>query len=291
MGTSGKSAGVIYFNHGRKHTVRLAVSMASLRRFHPGAITILDTGASEGVVDRLAADRNILAKVQTIPFEVRRRNSCYCAKASLWRYSPYDTTLFLDADTVVARPVDELFSLAPNYPTLPILTQFSGWTTHGNLVASRIRKWVNKKVTSPTEDIQEMAKQALHCKLPAVNTGVMAWIEPQSWGGRWEEITHAGWRTPFTDELAMQLLITEIPHILLDDRYNCSPIYGAHKREAVIWHMHGNKQCRPEALPIWWPLYEDCLRENIGGIREWSPAGDKRLRAYLDQLNQPVSEG
>jgi hypothetical protein len=71
---------------------------------------------------------------------------------------------------------------------------------------------------------------------------------------------------------------------LLTDKYNCSPFHGQKKDEAVVWHFHGKKHCRDGAVELWFPVFQECMDSNFAGVSEWCPAGDKRLRKYLEDL-------
>lgn len=281
--------GVLLFNHGTAHCARLVVAIHSLRKHYGGPVTILDTGRSGGIVEKIAADKRLEVEARQIPFVERRRNSCYCMKASLWRDSPYDATLFLDADTLVARSIEPLIEivcseLSPGF----VATRFSDWLTTGEMIRGRIEKWHGVKVEADGDekpiDVRELIRLSLESPWPAINTGVIGWRDDARKTLRaWERITHAGWRCPFTDELAAQLLVRKWPYVLVADRFNCSPIYGRDKDSAVIWHAHGRKALtRPdgrgaEAHKIWEPVFREVFAGDVGGIREWAPAGDETL--------------
>lgn len=275
------SRGVIFFNHGTKHCARLAVAVASLRQHFDGPIVILDTGESGGVAEQIAGDSRLQIELRQIPFVARRRNSCYCMKSSLWRHSPFDVTIMLDADTLTAGSIRPLFEVAANPSESGfVVTRFSDWITTGNIIRSRILRWRGVQVvgsTQPAIDVDRLIAKSLERPHAAINTGVLAWRKGARILGPWETLTDAGDRTPFTDELSAQLLIREHGHTLVSDRWNCSPIYGAEKDKAIIWHFHGNKQTRPEALPIWWPKFAAAWDANICALRNWAPAGDERL--------------
>lgn len=280
------SRGVIFFNHGQKHCARLVVALSSLRQHYGGPISILDTGESGGVAESIAADGRLAVELQQIPFVARRRNSCYVAKSSLWRHSPYDTTVFLDADTITCGSIQTLFDMAadragPGF----VVTRFSNWITTGDIIRKRIERWHGIEATGI--DVERLIRKSLERPHAAINTGIMAWRKDAAILKPWQALTEAGWRTPFTDELAAQLLIRELPHVLLSDRWNCSPIYGFEKEKAVIWHAHGSKHVAfdanrgHEGHSLWWPRFCHAWKQNIGGIQSWAPAGDDRLAAVM----------
>lgn len=270
--------GILYFSLNQKCLVRLCISLYSLRKVYDGPVAILNGGGDDGICQKIG---NALdASVIDIPIIQRRRHTAYCAKASLWRHSPFSTNLFLDADTVVVREPTLLFELAEQPPHLCV-TRFANWTTTGKIVRGRIEKWRN------VPGAADLVKKSLEAPRCAVNTGVMSWGEgAEPFLKDWEELTNAGWRCAFTDELAVQLLLRKHPHTILDARYNYSHKYPI-EAEPIIAHYHGNKTCRPGgALESWFPLYEECLRKNVADINHWTPAGDPALTEYLNGLSR-----
>lgn len=265
------SRGVIYFNHGDRHLARLIVSIFSLRKHYGGPVTVMSTAAGwEHLAQRLV-DPRLRADVQIAELSHAPRHACYVTKSTLWRQSPYGATVQLDSDTIVAGSIDPLFDAAEKSL---VITAFSNWTVRKKIISDRLDKW--------RRDYPQKVAACLQQNSRAVNTGVLAYSDISSHSlGAWEMLTTENWRHFICDEIAMQILITDTEHIMLDDRWNCSPLYGHHSSEAVIWHFHGSKHLRPEAKPIWWRVYESCRDLNVGSIRDWTPAGDKRLAEFL----------
>lgn len=289
------SIGLIYFTHGASHLARLLVSLHSLRKHYSGPVTILDTGESGGIIEKIAADERLRVEVQRIEFVQRRRNSAYCMKSSLWRHSPYSATVFLDADTVVVRSIQPLLDIVADTKNSGfVVTRFGDWVTTGPIIQKRIERWRGIKVRSEPEkfeksiDVEKLIKLSLESGHPAINTGVIGWRDDtRKILGQWERLTHAGYRTPFTDELGAQLIIRQERHTLIDDRWNFSPLYGQQKEKAAIYHCHGSKHVLrgdgrgDKGHAIWWPLFREVWEENVGRVREWVPAGDQNLARHL----------
>ena len=281
--------GVLYFNHSRPHLARLLVSIFSLRKHFSAPICILDTGYSEGVIDKIAADERLAVRTMSIAFVQRRKNSCYNMKASLWRESPFSNFLFLDADTIVANSIAPLIDGIESPVNAPLLvTRFSDWTTATPIIRGRIEKWRGVKADGIIAD--HLIEASYRQEWPAINTGVFGarTADGQSILSAWERLTHAGWKCPFTDELSMQLIVRKFSHAIASDRFNCSPIYGAEKSAAVIWHAHGSKHVTggeegrgAEGHRIWFPIFREAWEANAGGVRDWAPAGDDRLARHL----------
>jgi hypothetical protein len=270
--------GICYFSLNTKHLVRLVVSLWSLRQHYRGPVTILDAGGSDGITEKIAADARLAVERKAITIRQFRRHSAYCAKASLWRESPYENTILLDCDTLILRPLDGLIAIVENERLHPFfVTRFSDWRTDGKIVGGRIQQW--EKVTCDGLDVPRLVRDSLREPHAAINTGVTCWrkYDAQDVLIDWENLTLAGWRCSFTDELAAQLLLREHKHTLLSDRYNCSVLFGREKEHEVIRHHHGSKHLRPEDGQLWHSAYANCLAENVAGIRDWTPAGDPAL--------------
>lgn len=320
--TDNDGRGVIYFNHGVRHLARLLVSLYSLRTYarYSGPVEILDTsggGEPWEILRRITADLpGSYACIRHIPFRQLRRNSCYVAKAGLWRHSPFATTVFLDADTIPVDPeaVKYLAFQAEDHRGVGgcgvAVTQFSDWVSNRGLVRGRVEKWLRHGGEKWDVDcrggqkieVDRLIAANLNHQLPAINTGVLAWCEDSPLLEHWEKLTAIGWRCPFTDELSMQLLLPAMYPRVLNDSMNCSPIYGRHAMRAGIWHAHGGKHVMAadgrgsQGHELWWPILKECWRGNVGDCRAWLPAGDARLGDWLKrqgagelaELNQQI---
>jgi len=267
-----KTRGVLYLLSGTSYAARLVVSLHSLRRHYSGPAAVLTTdAAAAAIAEKLAADR--LLSVRHVPAGEAiggGRKAAYLFKPRLHAFTPFHRTVYLDCDTVVAGPIDELFGLPDDEHVL--VTQFCDWVTTGRTIARRIRSW---RDTHP-----ELVAAALDFG-PAINTGVFAFTPHSAVFERWHAVAAAGRRHFIPDELALQLLLPQTPHVVLDGRFNCSARYGAVNGPDVrIIHCHGNKHLR-KRCPQWRSAFESAAALNLGGLREWAPAGDRALARHL----------
>lgn len=278
----GRDEGVCYLLTGRKHAVRLAVSLWSLRRHYDGPITVFTTRPdSHEIGQRLARDRRLAVEHREFPQQHRTKNGTFLTKIAILKKVPYETSAFLDADTLVVGDIAPLFEASPSAPF--VATQFADWTTDRRVIRRRVERWRTLSQNRCTDaEWKEMIDAALQAR-PAINSGVFAVRKEATLIDDWYELARIGRRTFICDEIALQILLPRYPHRLLDCRFNCSPIYAADCSDVRIWHMHGGKHLRANARRRWWPACLECLQENIGGIRDWIPAGDKRLQAFLDE--------
>lgn len=274
------SRGVCYFNINTKCLVRLLVSLHSLRKHYSGSVTILNGGGDDGICDRIG--RACGADVLSIPIVQRRKHTAYTTKAGLWKFSPYETTLLIDSDTVVAGKVEPLLELGEKSPGI-VVTRFADWISTGRCMSGRISKW--RGVKCDGIDVEQLIDDSLDAPHAAINTGVVCW--DKTYGREflqdWDRLTVAGWLCPFGDELAAQILLRKHKHTLIDDRCNCSPLYGTNKNKAVIWHHHGSKHLRAEALPIWGPEFKALWGKDLAGIRQWIDVNERAV--ILSALN------
>lgn len=251
--------GLVYFNNGTKCLLRLAVSLKSLREHYDGPVTILD-GDGQGAVKAIAKDGD--ADVQPVAIKQLRRHTAYSAKPKAIGLSPYDTTVFLDADTTVHGAIDELFNLANQ--TDVVVTQFSDWMTNKPMIAKRLRKFIGASPNGVNVN-GSIERLTTDHPAPALNTGVVATYS-QNLCSFWEAMTAEREGEFIADEVAMQLTTDFYQSIVLTDEWNFSPLYGK-AREPRIVHYHGKKHTRPEALTYWRAPFIDAWFADFGGIQ------------------------
>ena len=94
--------GFIYIFHGERFTKEAIISIESLRNEHKNAhVTAFcdDDNLPKGVFDNV---------VKIVPTSIR-------SKVAYLRETPYRRTIFLDTDTVLFRPVDDIFEMLERY--------------------------------------------------------------------------------------------------------------------------------------------------------------------------------
>lgn len=274
--------GIIYLNIGVKHFNHLVVSLWSLRQKYDIPICILAGGPeSIDAINTYILPEKKLAPIQIREFEFdnRGRGSAYFAKTSMCDLSPFQKSIFLDADTLVMGRFRELW---PDDDEVRF-TQFADWTTFTKRIRTRISKW---------EDIlpAEVSLQMKH-EYPAINTGVLGFSRrSKPFMARWHRETMKN-ISFICDELSAQLLYIHYPHMLLDERWNCSPRFswkrqGLHveKADPRICHGHGKKFLKNnrDVQEGWWmPVYRSALEEDIAQIRSWTNSRSKEWRQLI----------
>lgn len=270
--------GVIYYNRGTKCLVRLFVSLYSLRKHYDGPVSIICAGKQENWVADAAAKLN--ADVVAMPDQ----DSCLslALKGSLWRYSPYDMTMFMDADTIVLNPIDEYFDYIEEHDF--VTGNFANWKTAGGTISRRIRQW--KKV------VPEMMDPAINYG-HAVNTGINGWKRGASILTEWERLCQLGNKhqcsTRVLDEIACQILLPHHKHHIADTRWGESVKYGKCDESTVIVHYHGNKHVgdRPQNN-IWKTHYNELIHKYDMPYLN-THYGDRSFRGYLKKIQKNLT--
>lgn len=272
--------GVLYFITGTRHWPVLTVSLMTLREHWSGPVAIMlgDDRAVE-IFNRLNSDGTM---GHLIPIRFKgggyRRNNGYMDKTKMIELSPFESTVFLDADTAVVKTIDPLFVTPFGRVRL---TKYSDWVTTGTRIKKRIEGW---RAVAP-----ELVEAQLQKPYPAINTGVLSFgsgERSKEFSADWQKTAELKGGAFMADELAAQLIWLKHGAEVVDDRWNCSPIYGENTEGVHVWHFHGRKHLKGRAEGIWWPLYERAVKDNVGGIRDWTPAGDMRLDQYLKQTGR-----
>jgi len=280
---------IVYLMSGQAHLPYLAVSLRTLREYWKGMIRVYAWPESFELVKVMSTDDRL--GIEAIPHEpayrARRderrqgKNDQFISKLRLVRsLTEIDSVLYLDADTSVHGDLAPLFQSAQQYTFAA--TRFSSWTTAGGIVQNRIKRLLGL----PKID-QGHVKQVLQVPWPSLNGGVFCCSPKSPTLKTWEEWTWEARHVFIADEAVLHVLQPKFlrlgqMYIYPDGRFNCScnPKWapeGVSKDEIIIWHYHGDSNVRPakhrgHAYRRWWPMWQQCLVENIGSCREWAPS-------------------
>jgi hypothetical protein len=275
------SRGVVYYNAGTSHLVRLLVSLRSLRRYYEGPVTILseENDSSDicfGIGDAL--DAEVKDWNCGVP---EGRNRRLLAKTRYYAGSPYDITIAMDSDTLVLGPISELFPEAEKAQFC--VAQIGHLKSTDWPFARRIRAWQSLRPS----DVGPATNFG-----PAINCGVLAFQKDADFCRNWMEMALPGRNKFIPDEVCCQLTLHRFPHLILDRRWNCSCKYDDPNTPGTrIIHYHGRKHCRI-GLPFhgvrWISELEACVNENTASIRDWMPAGDGTLTNFLSPQENPT---
>jgi hypothetical protein len=270
--------GVIYYNRGTKCMARLLVSLYSLRKHYQGNVALIYSGEQEQWF--LDAVKSFDAEVIEMPF--RKGEGSLVLKASLWRYSPFDLTMFMDADTIVLNPIDEYFDYIDKYDF--VTGNFANWKTNGGTISKRIKNW--------QKCCPELIQPAINFG-QAVNTGVDGWKKGATLLKAWEDLTIKGFKmnctTRIVDEIACQLLLPHHKCYVADTSWGESIKFGKWNENTKIIHYHGSKHVgdRPQN-GLWKQHFWELVHEV--GIKEILHShGDRALKGYLKTVPKDLT--
>lgn len=259
------SRGIVYYNKGEKMAVRLAVSIYALRRFYKGPITILSEGDDSHAFTYPIAER-FNCKVQNTIFKgTEGKNTTYLNACLIGDHTPYETTIWLDSDTLPCRPFTELFDAAEKFEFA--IAQFANWKTTGK-IGKRIKAWEG---ILPDHWID----RALHFGA-AINCGVFAFHQRSALVRDWHGLASQGQELFIPDETCCQVMLAqpEYPNKIMPQEFNCSTKYSDPTADDVrIIHFHGAKHARfNEGKPqyncqTWYEVFDEIRDFHI--VREY----------------------
>ena len=194
--------------------------------------------------------------------------------------APYDRNIWLDTDTVVLGPIDEMFDYLDDYEFA--IPHFAGWWSDGSGIAKRIKRYENI-----ADD--EIVKTALGHH-PAINCGVFSFRKNASFLNTWLDLASKGDHKMFIpDEVAFQTLYPSHKDkiFIAPMKFNVSVTHDPTPKteDKRIIHFHGQKHvldapyCR-----IWKNSFEEMVKDNIGNINDFVYLADKRLKQYMGNV-------
>ena len=268
---------------GTKCVLRILISIHSLRKFYTGPVAIISEGndsnniLSKVLTPSICDANNIQIVHSEFDKKLEGKNSVYLKKASIHKFTPFDISVFLDADTLVRGSIDELFELAEKHSF--VVPQFTHWTTQTRQIKKRINCW--------SEHYPELIEGALNFG-PAVNCGVFAFRKDCNFCSEWCNKIIPGRNNFIPDETGMQVIIQNYEHFVCDQKYNVSCKYSNPKDHDVrIIHYHGRKHCRLDdegnvlySGDLWLNEYNEACGSNFLGLKDIGDFGDRMFRRY-----------
>lgn len=263
--------GIVYLLYGMGVAERLVVSMWSLRRHYDGPVTVMTGGDPETA---LAKSLKGSLGCRCLPFDPESLGvgRAVHAKTRVPELTPYDDTLFLDADTLVTGPLDELFGHDLT------LTRYANRTTRNRCPKKWIGAW--RGIDRETD---ELVRSQLAIVFPFINAGVFAFKRGNPDMARWKQLADKRPRARMVEELSLQLLTHEIDHRMMDERFNRCPTWGKAIEDIRVWHFHGRRHCsvKENCASIWIPAFLKVLKKNVAGLSEWAGRYDASLRNWM----------
>lgn len=278
-------SGVIYFNTNTRCIIRLLVSLYSLRQYEDTPVAIISEGEDSHIYCRQIAKAFDNVEVVESEFNIPEgKNESYLKKTLSCMRSPFDITVFLDADTLVCDKFVNVM-VAKSYEKGLCVTHFSDWTTKKRTIKKRINAW---------EDVYpDKIKKALKYG-KAINGGVFSYRKTHPLMQDWYELSLAGRDVFIPDETCMQVQLPFYEHNIVGNEFNFSCKYNdISKLKPRVIHYHGRKHCRLDEddnfifnADKWYNIYEEVMKKNIANIKEWGFLGDRTLRKCVKALGK-----
>ena len=285
----------MYLLSGMPHLPYLVVSLSSLRQHWDGEVVVHAWPESYGLVERIAEDARLRIDCVKREPKLRGRNAQFLDKIALAMSleGEVDSLLYLDADTTIHDDLAPLFDLGERFGFCA--TQFNDWRSSNGLP----RKRVQELLKFPEIDKKLIEDATTRC-WPSVNGGVWAARPGSPVLQLWHEWTLAAKEGLFiADEAVLHLMgprfvpTGEMTIATRFGRWNSSPKFQSRHladEDVAVWHFHGDSNVRPaksqRGYDLWWPLYEECKRLNVGGINEWRQGVGNKWLNTLERRNQ-----
>lgn len=255
------SEGIIYYNIDRGALVRLTVSLHTLRKIYDGPIGIVCNNPE--LCSFFA--KNYGASINYIELVRTKKNTTLLNKCLLHKWTPFDKTIFVDADTIVLKPFwEELFKDLDTNGFL--VSHYSEWSNRTRRIKLRLKEW---------EQIHpRLYKSSIKEEHPAVNTGTFAFSKNSLFMKDWYAQAMPGYRFFIPDEVCCQLMLGSYSHKIISNQYNVSCNHGTITEDSKIIHFHGRKHCRIDGTTylnnshLWYEQFKevyhlDFIKDNI----------------------------
>lgn len=271
--------GVILFNRGNGMIVRAIVTLNSLRRYWDGPVTFYLEPPYPKEFEQVCK----YYKVNVIKNDHRPDMPVLIRKTDMFTNPVYEKTLWLDIDTIVSGPIDEMFDLLDNADC--VIPHFAGWWSDGRTISKRINRFEKTPVN------KNYIKKALEHH-PAINTGVLSFKKSDNWKkfvNDWVALALEGSKAKIfiPDEVAFQILYPSseewgITVKIAPTDFNVSVLHDPNSKDPRIIHYHGDKHVLDvPRCSIWKQEFENMRKDNTANINDFLKYADKRLNKYL----------
>lgn len=278
--------GVVYLMAGPGYGLLVAVSLWALRKHYQGPVQIMATEPSDAAFG-LTMDQRLDVGITPIHLMTAEGENYrkgqgefprgMITKAACHRWTPFDLTLFLDADTLPLADPSLLFDMAgPPWSKVVVLSA---------------REYMNPERVENMGKFCEVAKCTWRRNSLSINTGVMAfWKDAPLMEAALQLAIRGATCCRFVDELAMQALYPEYPHILVTDAWNWSPVWGRHSQPGEVFppgwrpkimHSPGGRMTLGKMRQPWLDAFRDAWDSNVGGMKDW---GSEEAKRWLAQV-------
>jgi len=256
-----RSRGVNYLLTSPRCARVLLVSVDSLRKHYDGNVTIFATDDSREcaaiVADQYRCAVRSIPPIDTFPNSVSYKHYQYTlVKTAINLWTDYDSTVFLDADTIVLGPIDALFDVELGFVARGMLLDESS-------AATRMRRAIKRlRYCSPV--VEPLSQRTIVADIPWVNSGVYTFASNHPAIREWFYLTMGLAAYRVHEELTFTLLIPDWKEDItfLDPAWNAVHTSG-YWFKAIIRHYPDKRWHR---CGTWRRAWQQCnleLREAV----------------------------
>jgi hypothetical protein len=206
-------------------------------------------------------------------------------KTDMFTKSPYDKTLWLDADMVIAGKLDEMFEYLVEADCA--IPHFANWWSDGHRMKIRINDFKG------IADDKYIERALGH--YPAVNTGILSWKKSDNWNrfaAEWVKLADKG-NFFISDEKAFQVLYPSshewgLSIYIAPTKFNVSVLHDhGLSKDVRVWHFHGKKHVLDiPNCDIWKDIFLDMKEKDIANINSFLGYDHRRTKAYIGNLGK-----
>lgn len=268
---------VNFLMSGDAHAPYLVVALRSLRQHYWGKVVVWAYPESLVTIQQISLDSDLSIIVKEWQPVYRGKNGQFYNKQFMMSQLTDPFNLYLDADVMVAGPLDPLFAMVRSSGF--VATQFNTWKSNEGVVRKRILNLADKV----NDSWKSCVKVASEESLPSVNGGVFGCTPRSTALSMWKGLTEQVLDTFIADEVALHLIVADYQErgsnffkVAEGGMWNCSPKYqpaSLKDTDVKIWHFHGDSNVRPQksakGYELWWKAFEECRAANAGKINDW----------------------
>ncbi len=283
MNTLKPCAGVLYSLTHPASAELLAVSLWSLRNHYRGEVVCKVSECAEELARRIAADRRLNLQLEKIEvFDQHSRHDQRHNKTLAWMQTPFVRTVYLDADTIIQQPIDDLLNCAG----FGVTAVGIGNLFDGHNQAERL--WgevVNFQRVGPGG--RKYCRELQEANPPVINTGVLSfgWPVHQHIIERCHDLICIARATDrrLTDETILQLLMPRISDLwIYAPEYNWTLLAGGMPADQRIVHLAAAAwKNRSQGKAIFAPVLQQAWADNAGNLQDWIGQGDDKATGLL----------
>ena len=295
-GTGILKSRIYYLISGPAHLPYLVCSLKTLREHYKGEVVVYAWKESFDIVKEISNDKSLDIKIRLHEPAHRLKNAQFMDKIELAKEQAdeVDVVLYLDADTTIHSPdIKILIEGAERYGFAA--TRFNNWETNKGIIRKRILQLRKFKQID-----QSVVESLLQYDWPSVNGGVWAAQTYSPLLSIWSEWTKIAQEIFIADEIILHTLMVmfynkKIKIKGFNGRWNTSPKYQPEtlkNEDVVVYHYHGDCNVRinksQKGYDLWWPIYQNCLDNNVGNINAW--IGEIKNK-WMDKLPKELKNG